>query len=311
VRSNIESYLDQAIEIDPDFALAYANRAIVLAMILNGDPGTDENYAERRTELENRALGDLDRALAIDPNLGVAYTVLGRIHQYNWRGAEALAAFERAIELSPSDPQVLMDYGSLNGNIGRHEIAVEYARRSTELDPNSGLLAGWAGGIYRVSGDLDAARDAFRLSVALAPNYLHSHFDLAFEGYLLGDRDAALSELLIAEQLADGNTNPVLRARNGYIYGRLGETDEAARILLALEEFATDRRVPAIARVVAYLGVGDTDRALEWLNTLADDPQSYEGHYLTISIARNEYQDPVLDRPEFTAVREKIGFRDL
>jgi TolB-like protein len=83
VRNTVESYLNQAIEIDEDFALAYVQRAYLNVVILNQGPVAGEDFAVRRAELEGSALADLDRALALDPDLGAAHGILARIHQYN------------------------------------------------------------------------------------------------------------------------------------------------------------------------------------------------------------------------------------
>ena len=89
-----------------------------------------------------------------------------------------------------------------------------------------------------------------------------------------------------------------------------GHRDEAKRVLRTIREFSKTRRIPIAAWVLTNLGLGDYDRALEWLTVAADDPQPYEGYYATMSIVTNYLHHPVLDEPRFKKVRERMGYRD-
>ena len=62
--------------------------------------------------------------------------------------------------------------------------------------------------------------------------------------------------------------------------------------------------------MLSELGLGDSDRALEWLTVAADDPQPYEGYYGMMSIVTNYLHNPVLDEPRFKEVRDRMGYRD-
>ncbi len=93
-----------------------------------------------------------------------------------------------------------------------------------------------------------------------------------------------------------------------YLYGLIDRPEDALRTMGQLEELAGDYRVPAVFLTLGYLGVGDHERALEQLRAAAEETAAAtEEAFL---IARNIYRDPVLDLPEFVAVRETIRFRD-
>ncbi len=310
LRSSIESYLDQAILVDPTFALAYVQRARLAAITLNWDVGTQDNFASRRDELEGVALADLETALALDPGLGAAYGTLARIHQYNWRADEAGVAYQRAAELSPNDPGILIDYAVFNSMLAHHEDALRLGQRALELDPNSGINYSYLDMIHHFAGDLAAAAAAGRKATELAPTYLTARTNLALSELLLGNNAEALAELRIADQLLQDNTNLVFHALIAYHYARLGQGDEAARLFRWLEDNSADRRVPPVAWVLAYLAVGDNELALESLNRAAESPEPYEGHYTTSLLADNIYRDPILDQPEFVEVRSRLGFRE-
>ncbi len=129
------SYLDQAIALDPQFALAYAHRAILNTFNL---VGVGYGLApDEALELERRVYEDAERALAIDPTLGLAHAALAAVHQANWRGTAAEQAFQRSVELSPNDVDVLVQYAEFKRARGERDEAIRLHRRALELDPNS------------------------------------------------------------------------------------------------------------------------------------------------------------------------------
>ena len=92
--------VSRALEIDPNFAAAYAFRAWLHAggVTFSGDVDTAEE--------ERLALEDAERALALDPTLGLAHVALANVHEIYWRWEEAREAYERAYELSPTTAEV-------------------------------------------------------------------------------------------------------------------------------------------------------------------------------------------------------------
>jgi len=311
VRNNVASYLNQAIEADENFALAYVQRAYLNVVILNMGPVAGEDFAVRRAELEGLALADLDRALALDPDLGAAHGILARIHQYNWRGAAARGAYERALELSPNDPRILMDYANFNAILSQYEDAFRLAEHAIELDPNSGINYDTLSGIHSHAGDQRAAAAAARRAIELDPTYSNAYWDLAQYEALLGNDDEALEQLLIAERLFRDNMNPVTHAGTAYFYSMIDRTDDVNRLFRQLQEDSATRSIPQTAWIMAYLAIGDHEGALEWMNRAADSPQYYEGHFGMAWMSGNGYHDPVLDQPEFVAVRQRLCFTDL
>ena len=310
LRASIKSDFDQAIKVDPNYALAYARRARLYAVTLNADVGTQENFVRRRVELENLALEDLDRALAIDPALGAAYGTLARIHQYNWRGADAEEAYERAIQLSPSNADAIGNYASFIALQRRFEEAFRLAQRAAELNPNSSRTHNTLGRTYWVAGDLDAAIASYRTAIEIDPTDAGNRMDSAGIEATRSNRMAALAELPIAEQLLGETTNPHFVADIAYIYGRIDQPDEATRLFESIQRSSALRRIAAPAWVLLYLAIGDQAQALYWLKDAADNPQPYEGHFATLRLKNNIWNDPILDQPEFVEVRSRLGFRE-
>ena len=98
----------------------------------------DYTFAMRRPEMsvyepltladrEALAIGYAQKALSIDPNLGLVHFSLALMHRNNWEGSEALEAFERAHQLSPNDVDILDDYSRTLSFVGYHEDAIARA----------------------------------------------------------------------------------------------------------------------------------------------------------------------------------------
>ena len=304
------SYLDQAIAADPDFALAYVERARLYASQLNQDPGIHESYASSRAELEGLALADLRKALALDPSIGAAHGILARIHQFNWRGSEAREAYERALDLSPNDPEVLMDYAVFSAHSGRPEEAIELGTRGVSVDPNGAEPRLWLSFVYVNLGDLDAGLGEMRRAVQLSPTSGLAHLMLGSQEGVLGNYAEALKHTQIAEQLLLDDINPVFLGEMVSSYSRAGYSEDAQRIFHRLEEMAETRRIPSPAWALAFLALGDDEQALHWLNTAADSPEPYVGYFGLMRMQLNSMASPVLDEPRFREVRDRLGFKD-
>ena len=309
-RSSSQSYLDQAIAVDPDFALAYVERARVFVSLLNQDPGIHEDYDSRRAELEGLALRDLRQALALDPGVGAAHGILARIHQFNWRGSEAREAYDHALRLSPNDPEVLMDYAVFCALTGRAEEGIELGKRAITLDPNGASGHHWLGFAYWQIGDQDACVEQMRRAVELSPTFGLAHLSLGRLERMQGNHAEALRHTQIAEQLLRDDTNPAFLGELALNYAQLGHREDAGRIFHRLEGTAEAHRIPATAWILGHLALGDEEQALHWLNTAADNPEPYVGFFGLMLIKVNAMSFPVLDEPRFREVRERLGYRD-
>jgi TolB-like protein/Flp pilus assembly protein TadD len=309
MRSSSQSYLDQAIALDPEFASAYVERARLSAYRLHQDPGVHQDGATPRAELEALALRDVHKALALDPDIGAAHGILARTHQYNWRGSEARAAYLRALELAPNDPNLRMDFAVFCAMTGRSGEAIAHAKQAIRLDPNS------EGHVFLVfvhlfNHDQHAAIEAARRAVGLSPVNGMAHILLGAMESNRGNYEKALEETRLGEHLVRDVTNPVFLGHVAYDYSLLGLRGEVERIVRRLEEMAVTRRIPSAAWIFAYHALGDEEQTLHWLNAAGEDPESYVGHFGLMFFKLNALADPRLDEPRFRAVRERLGFRD-
>jgi len=309
-RQAIQGHLDQAIALDPEFALAYVARARLSASRLNQDPGIYEDSEGGRAELEALALRDAEQALSIDPTVGAAHWILARIHQFNWRGAEALAAYQRAVELSPNEPELLADFAVFISLLGRCPEAATLAAQALQLDPNNPQVHLWVSASRRFCGDTAGTLAALRRTVELAPTFGMATLLLGNQEVTVGNSVNGLKYTQIAEHLLHDTLNPVFLAGFVSVHARLGRRAEADRLLARLEELAKTRRIPSAAWIEAYAGLGDEERTLHWLNVAADNPESYVGHFGLMVAKFNPHGLPVLDLPRCREARARLPFKD-
>ena len=196
---SFSSYLDQAIALDPQFALAYAHRAIFNTYGLRGvGLGLAPDEA---LELERSIHEDAERALSIDPTLGLAHAALASVHRANWRGTAAEQAFQRSVELSPNDAGVLVQYANFKRARGERDDSIRLHQRAIELDPNSWLPLFQLGVTYHDFGDWDAAAATFQNVLSRYPADVRSNALLGRVEALRGNATEAVRLLQLAEQL--------------------------------------------------------------------------------------------------------------
>lgn len=299
--------LDRTIKAAPNFALPYVERAGIYIQSLR-TPGTLTRLSRRTKDLEALALADIERALEIDPTLGVAYSWLGMIHRYNWRGTEAKAAFEQALELSPNDSDVLVQYGYFLSNTGRNEQAIRMAERALEMDPHNPETHAALGQFNAAAGRYEAAAESFRAAGQRGATWV---LPLAANIEMLrGNESEATRHLRASEPMMITVESPQWPALTAYIYARLSLDEDAKRVLARFDQLAASQQVPAAATIIAHLARGEKQEALSGLIEAGKERAPYEAFNLLMGIAANVYRDPILDEPEFAAARLDLGFKD-
>ena len=293
-RRNLEDYrkavdyFDQAIRLDPDYALAYAERSEAWAFIgdLTGQRPTD--YPKARS--------DAEKAVAIAPELAEARAALGFIRfLVDWKFAEGLAALKRAKELSPANPTANDLLARNIVYVGRVDEAERQARQAAELDPLSTVTHNNLARVLFYAGKLDEADAAARKAVELQPSGAANHRWQVLIAAQRGDGKAALRE---AQLEPDEGYRSFELAVAQYVVGdhQAADTALAALIAKAREGFAYQ-----IAQVYAMRG--DKDKAFEWLQISFDER---DAGMLSLLV------DPLLsglrNDPRYNALVAKMNF---
>jgi tetratricopeptide (TPR) repeat protein len=290
-------YIDRALELDPEFALALAAKARDYAYAIARP--IERSAGLGPEDLATLAVASAERALALDPETGLAHAALSVVHRFYWRERDARLALENALALSPNDYQVLFDAVLLSMYTERHEAALQFAERVARINPEEGFLPLALARLWK--GDIDEA-------VALLERNDRYLYIKAQAEMLRGRREEALR---LVNRVAEQSTlrPPNSFSNMAYLYRRLGAEAEALGQVARFEEYAEDYVVGPGERAVAALSAGNRAEALEWLRRAAARPTPGPDWLSLHTILTNRLSDPVLDQPEFVDVRSRLGWR--
>ena len=180
----VEMY-ESAVELDPDFALAWAALAQAHTDVWwNGyDPSADR---------WKRARAAAERALALEPELAEAHRALGRCYQYQWDYRRAGEEYERARRANPNDADLLVDIANLRERQNEVGAALALYGRAAELDPRSVKTAMSYGYALARAGRYAEAESQFDRAIALAPDQIAPYgTKLDYWVDIRGDREGA------------------------------------------------------------------------------------------------------------------------
>jgi serine/threonine-protein kinase len=244
---------DAALAIDKNYSDALLGSAETwLLMPLYGAMAPGEAIPKARALAE--------RALELDSVSGRARGVLGVIAmQYDWDWSAAETLLREAVALNPNDATAQQWLGELFCYTGRFEECARQLRIASQLDPLSPVLQMQRGSPALYAGDYARAEPIYSAASRNAPEFALGRYVLGLACTGLGDWPKAISayrsalpELGLA--IVGG---PLVYALN-----KSGSVQEALQVLRDLEQLAATRYVPPSKMAVAYLGIGDRDRAL-------------------------------------------------
>ena len=250
-------YFERALALDPDYALAHVGVAETYGLL-----AWYRFQAPR--EVFPRANVAALRALQCDdllPQAHAAVAVVRFYFEWNWVGAER--AVTRALALDPDEPTALHTYGEVLLAQGRYEEARAHAERALSREPHAPNINAAFGWVQLFSGDLAGAVTQFRRTIELDPTYVFGHWFLGQAYLALGDTDAAIAAFDAG--VTESNGHPGLLAYLGYARARSGAPDSARAILADLRARGAAQYVPADYLAVLFLGLGEREQALDWL----------------------------------------------
>jgi TolB-like protein len=276
------SYFDEAIRLDPDYALAYAERSEAWSFI--GDLSGQGKTAWPK------AREDAEKAVAIAPALAEAHAALGWVRFFaEWKFAEGLSELKRAKELSPANPTANDLLARVIVYLGRIDEAERQARQAVELDPLSIPAQTNLARVLFVEGKLDEADAIARKAAELQPAAAGNRRYQVHVALERGDGETALRE---AELEPDEGYRRFELALAHYARGDRAAADAALADLIAN---GRDQLAYQIAEVYAVRG--EKDKAFEWLQISFDN---HDTGTLTLLI------DPLL-----RGLRDDLRYKNL
>jgi len=244
-----------------------------------------------------RAIEAAQRALQIDEWLPEAHISLGcakAIYQWNWHEAEQ--AFMRGIELKPDYAGAHHWYAiNLLTPLGRFDKAVLEAQRALDLEPFSLAIHAAIGLVYYFSRRYEDAIKYFKQALDKDPDFPANHFFLGQVYVQMARYQEAMDCFQQAMQIDRDNTN--MRATYAHAAAASGKTAVARALLEELLTLSKKQYVSAYDIASVYIGLGEKETALSWLEKAADE-HAYLLSYLKV--------DPILDR-----LREEKPFQTI
>ena len=281
-------YFQYAIEKDSNYALAYVGLADSYAQLGSfGLMQTNDAYARARTASM--------QALERDNKLGEAHASLAFIlANYYWDWQEAERQFKQAIELNSNYAMTHTWYSQYLAFMGRSDEAIEEVTRALEIDP----LSPWSnsGFVLFLARHYDEAIEASQKALELDRNFAVAHMVAGLSYVQKKSYGEAISELQKAR------ANPDSRALLAYAYAMSGNKNEARNILKELDGLSKQKYVSPFPIAVAYIGLGDHDRAFEELEK-ARAERSWAMGMLRV----NPVFDPLRSDKRFTALLQHVN----
>ncbi|MBL8229511.1 MAG: tetratricopeptide repeat protein [Bryobacterales bacterium] len=205
------------------------------------------------------------RALQLDSGLAEAYTSLGFIasaYEWNWEQAEKY--YLHSLGIQPGYATTYHWYAcDLLALTGRFEEAREVMRVALRLDPLSPVMMSSAGYIELLAGRMDAALAAIEQALELDPGFFKAIATMGRVHIHRGEYAQAVAILEKAREV--GGNVPTLLGALTQAYGFHGERGAARAVLAKMNALATARYVPCTSFAMAHIGLGENDRAIEWL----------------------------------------------
>ena len=288
------AYFEDAIRKDPTFAPAYLGLAGAYDAL--GSPGIG---AAPPSDVRPKVISAARRALELDPSLPGAHATLGAVYQEQWQWSEAEGEYRQALELSPNDAGVHLAFSGWLLCQARTEEAVAWSRRARELDP-FGVTGDAVGWIQFQSRHYEEAIRELQSALAVHPNDASIYW---FLGYALIANGQANEAIQVLEKgVALSGRSPGIIGVLVRAYARAGRRTEALRLVDELKRRQRKGYIPAAAFVNAYLGLGDNEQALAWLE------HAYQEQSMILQFIKvHPFFDPLRGDPRFVDLVRRVG----
>ena len=283
-------YFNDAIALDPNFALAYVGVAMTNTMLVGGSVLKPE-------ETMPNVRAAVEKALDLDDTFADAHTSLAVIKRQEWDWAGAEKEFKRAIELNPNLAWAHGAYGISLARMGRYSEALTENKRAQELDPLSTLFKELEVGILRFARRYDEALLRMQTLIKTHPEYTAR----GERAYIYAAKG------MYAEAIADYQENMRVDGENtsdeiylGYAYAMSGKRDQARAILNKLK--ITTEYVSPAELAILYIGLGDKDHAFQALD------RAYLAHDLQMQYLKvDSHYDSIRSDQRFIDLMRRVG----
>ena len=285
-RKKAHEYFQQAIALDPNYALAYAELSgSYKQLVVNGI--LDQKEAMPKAEAAVR------KALELDENLAEAHLAFAVLKEDAWDWAAAEREFKRAIELNPNLARAHDRYSYYLSVMGRHEQAMAEIIRARELDPLSLPINMGVAYRFYFARQYDQAIEVLKKTLELDQNYPNAQITLGYTYMAKGMYPQAVAAYQEAIRLGDDSMSTKIYL--GAAYAKGGERDKAQAILKRLQ--TSEGYVSPGELAILYTALGEREQAFA---SLEKAYAAHDSQLQFLGIA-----------PEFDGLRSDPHFQDL
>jgi len=286
-------FFQQAVEIDPRYALAYCDLAESYKLAVWYVPMP---ASEAVPKLQAAAT----KAIELDSSLAEAHEAMAEVYSFQWKWKESVTELERSLALNAGYAAAHHGLGLGLALIGRNAEALAHIERARELDPLSLIINTDYGWVYYLERRYDEAIAQYKQALELDPNFTLAHFDLALSYSALGRHEEAISEMQKARERGSDYL-----AGLGYVYAMAGRRAEALKTLDDLKRLAEKQYVPPYHFGWVYTGLGDKDKAIALLQKTYDEHTQHVIDFKTVPMF-----DPLRSDERFQELVQKVGLPD-
>ena len=289
-------FFHKAIEIEPNYALAYVGLADCYAI-------SPEYLGRPATEMLPRAKAYAERALELDDTLAEAHASLGSVNHSLWQFAEAEKEFKKSLALNPNYATAHHWYSFLLLVLGRRDESLAEVKRAQELDPLSPIIADDLLIIYFLKGEYGAAEAEAARVIEISPNFADVYLQLG-KVYLAQHRYPE-AEAQFQKGVDLSNRGALYLAYLAYACELQGKHSDTVALVKELEEKYSQGEAQGYDVATLYAGMRDPDRAFTWLEK---NFQTGGAQLTTISV------EPVFDSlrsdPRFSKLLQRMGMQN-
>jgi len=287
-------YFKQAVEKDQKYALAYAGLADAYVLL---PPYGAASPSESFPQAEAAAR----KALELDDTLAEAHTSLGQfLLFYDLDFAGSTREFERAIALDPNYATAHHWYGGGPPlALGRFDRAITEGKRAVELDPLSLINNADLGWLYFNARRYNEAEAQARKTLEMDSRFYLAHYYLGEVLQFKGQLTEAIAEYKKAAELDD---DPFVLGLLTQAYAKLGQRDEALKMLGQLQQLATRRYVTSYSFALVHIALGEKDKAIDWLERAYRDRAGPDIALIKV----DPFLDPLRGDPRFEVLVQKV-----
>lgn len=290
-------YFNQALEKDPNYALAHAGLAQSYVLLAGyGERTPQQSYSKARTEATE--------ALKMNDKLADAHSALAYIKTgYDWDFVGADSEHKRALELNPNDATVRHWYAEYLALMGGHTTeSIAEMKRAQELEPLSLIINKELGTTLYLARQFDAAVEQLKKTLDLDPSFVRARIQLGAAYRQKEQYEEAVSEFRKAVE--SEKEESLALSQLGHTYAVSGKKKEAYKIIEQLRERAKKRHLSLIGFAQIYAGLGDKSLAFECLE------KAYAERDEDLLYLRTDpLWDSLRSDPRFANLLRRIGFQ--